>query len=179
MLKEVESCVDNRNHSPSHSYSGIWSSLPPLSPTSNWSTNTPNQSPNSKRSPNKLETSYLETSTPVRNGKWTAVVRQHIFDLEGPEFFYKPMFTDKPAPEVIQLLQNLQMAIAKVKFFLAEKEKALKSKQQGVIGFLRNFFMIPTDTGDEFSIEERRKVPDYLCSAQEYLMSIFNVSFTI
>ncbi|KAJ8967233.1 hypothetical protein NQ317_007595 [Molorchus minor] len=39
-LREVEHCVEN-NRSPSHKYSDQWaSSLPPLSPTCNWSTNT-------------------------------------------------------------------------------------------------------------------------------------------
>lgn len=102
-LKEVEKCVEN-NNSPTHTYNNYWQdNLPPLNATANWSSNT--------------STSNVGTSTPIRNlnttnlpskfgellygdKKWSAIVRQRIYELEGPSFCYKPLFVSPAAPEV-------------------------------------------------------------------------------
>lgn len=96
LLREIEQCVEN-NNSPTHKYTANWpNSLPLLSPTSNWSTNS--NSPNvSFSTPNAK--SFLSGN--IIHAKWSAIVRQKIFELEGPNFRFKPLFSDPPAPEVI------------------------------------------------------------------------------
>lgn len=106
-LREIELCVED-NSSPSHKYnSDHWkNNLPPLSPTSNWSTNTIVKEKISVDSPRKqtfsslLSNSFMNNSILHFEKKWSAILRQKIFELEGPNFCYKPLFSDPPAPEV-------------------------------------------------------------------------------
>ncbi|KAJ8934159.1 hypothetical protein NQ314_013541 [Rhamnusium bicolor] len=106
-LREVEQCVEN-NHSPSHKYNDHWNNnLPPLSPTTNWSTNTTSVGNSLLESPHKQgfspvlnSTSFISSSIVHTEKKWSAIVRQKIFELEGPNFCYKALFSDPPAPEV-------------------------------------------------------------------------------
>ncbi|KAK9880129.1 hypothetical protein WA026_008644, partial [Henosepilachna vigintioctopunctata] len=106
LLREVEHCVET-NHSPSHSYNLQWSNvLPALSPTTMWSTNTTltNASVecNTKQlfAPDLSSTTALCTSYIQGDKKWACVLRQKMYELEGPSFCYKPLFTNPPAPEV-------------------------------------------------------------------------------
>lgn len=73
--------------------------MPPLSPTTNWSSNTYYQTMPLK---NDLNNSafMMESNHSRFAGKYTAVVRQKIQDLEGPNFCYKPLFTSHTAHEV-------------------------------------------------------------------------------
>ncbi|RZC36546.1 sphingomyelin phosphodiesterase 4, partial [Asbolus verrucosus] len=115
-LKEIEHCIEN-NHSPSHSYSNHWlSNLPPLNPTTNWCSNTSlnnsnsnlwgsNNAVNNDSSPfNSLRNLGLDSSnttfmnTLLGDKKWSAIVKQRIYELEGPTFCYKPLFSVPPAP---------------------------------------------------------------------------------
>lgn len=99
LLREIESTIENKNSSPTHSFNTTWpSNMPPLSPTTNWSSNTffDSFSPNK----NNLSGSFILNNSGFKLGKFTAVIRQKIQDLEGPNFCYKPLFTAKAAPEV-------------------------------------------------------------------------------
>lgn len=107
-LREIEQCVED-NSSPSHKYrSDHWkNNLPPLSPTSNWSTNIVSKQNISLETPRKssfpaalTNTTFPNTSILHFEKKWSATLRQKIFELEGPNFCYKPLFSEPPAPEV-------------------------------------------------------------------------------
>lgn len=113
-LREIEQCVEE-NNSPTHKFnSNQWkNNLPPLSPTSNWSTNTDNierisfeSSRKQGFSPVMNSTTFVHTSVLHFEKKWSAVLRQKIFELEGPNFCYKPLFCDPPAPEVSYKIEN-------------------------------------------------------------------------
>lgn len=98
LLKEIESTVENKDPSPTHSFNSTWpSNMPPLSPTTNWSSNTSYF--NSSNPNTHLKKSFFDNN-PIVSGKYAAVVRQKIYELEGPNFCYKPLFTVPPAPEV-------------------------------------------------------------------------------
>lgn len=59
-----------------------------------------------------LNTSSFLSSTRVpADKKWAPLVRQKIFDLEGPNFSYKPLFSNPPASEVRYLILILQFTI--------------------------------------------------------------------
>ncbi|KAJ8967174.1 hypothetical protein NQ317_006520 [Molorchus minor] len=91
-LREVEHCVEN-NRSPSHKYSDQWaSSFASTLPHIEIATRT-------SFSP-VVNNTFLNTSVVHLEKKWSAIVRQKIFELEGPNFCYKPLFSDPPAPEV-------------------------------------------------------------------------------
>lgn len=101
LLREIESTVENKNPSPTHSFiNTTWpSNMPPLSPTTSWSSNTYFNMTSVKSELNN--SSFLMNNSFRLSGKYTAIVRQSIQDLEGPNFCYKPLFTIKVAPEVI------------------------------------------------------------------------------
>lgn len=100
LLREIENTVENKNPSPTHSFNTTWpSNMPPLSPTTSWSSNTYFNATSSKADLNK--SSFLINNSFRLSGKYTAIVRQKIQDLEGPNFCYKALFTTTVAPEVI------------------------------------------------------------------------------
>lgn len=108
LLKEVEKCAEN-NNSPTHTYNNYWHhNLPPLNATANWSSNTSFGNVDTSTTMRNLNTG---ANSPAKFGdflygdkKWSAIVRQRIYDLEGPSFCYKPLFVSPAAPEVIVFL---------------------------------------------------------------------------
>lgn len=120
LLKEVESFLQNSKESPSHTFGGGWSSkLPPLSPTSSWSTNITGNETFYNTSMNSHK-SFLRTSADasgmyspdnayqISGSKMGTVVRNAMFELEGPNFVYKPLFYGRtPAQEVCLLNCNV------------------------------------------------------------------------
>ncbi|XP_023023938.2 sphingomyelin phosphodiesterase 4 isoform X1 [Leptinotarsa decemlineata] len=181
-LREVEQCVEN-NNSPSHKYdNNHWgNSLPPLSPTSNWSSNTrmKNRSKsgslqNTTFSPNSNSTSFLSTSL-HSDKKWSATVRQRIFELEGPNFYYKPLFSDPPAPEIFDLIMHIKKSIRRAEELVRLKEQEEQEMYSGFWGNLKYFFQSPA-SNDEFSLKDRQKVPMYLQVSLHNLMDMFNIT---
>lgn len=101
MLRDLEASAVNLNSSPSHSFNSN-PTLPTLSPTSSWSTN----SPNSKR--NQYDIADVST---IRKGggRWTNVIKQKISELEGQSFQYKAVFDAPAATEVYTLIGNTRV----------------------------------------------------------------------
>lgn len=197
MIRDIESCIENLNHSPTHSYHTAWSSnLPPLSPTSCWSTNTSyNATTNLNLSANEYHTAHntsipLKPSSPhsfnqstyqtprinVLNNKWAAIVRHRIYEWEGPEFCYKPMFTRNAAPEVYQLLKQIHLAEHVATDIVQKRMEETKSQYGNLFAtFFKSLFSESDTSADEFSLEDRKKAPVYLSMSKQYLMEIFKV----
>ncbi|KAJ8917730.1 hypothetical protein NQ315_005179 [Exocentrus adspersus] len=181
-LREVEQCVEN-NHSPSHKYNDHWSnSLPPLSPTTNWSTNINQKGISSMEFSQKHEfspilnsTAFLTSSVVHVEKKWAAVVRQKIFELEGPNFCYKPLFSDPPAPEVYDLIVQIKQSIRHAEELIRLKQEEEEKMYSGVWGNIKYFFQA-SSSNDEFTLKDRQKVPMYLQIALENLMDMFNIT---
>lgn len=109
-LREVEQCVESNNLDVTKFSNTSWnSSLPPLSPTTSWSSNmslkmSPILSPQKKSvSPILNNSSFLNSGcVSPTDRKWSSIIKQKIFELEGPNFCYKPLFSDPPADEVLK-----------------------------------------------------------------------------
>uniref|UniRef100_A0A6P7GG23 Sphingomyelin phosphodiesterase 4 n=1 Tax=Diabrotica virgifera virgifera TaxID=50390 RepID=A0A6P7GG23_DIAVI len=177
-LRDIEQCVDN-NNSPTHSYNKHWvNNLPPLSPTTNWSTNTTVQNLTLSESFQSQKSSPSNTFLISRGGsekKWSAVVRQKIFELEGPNFCYKPLFSCPPAPEVFDLIFQIKKSVRDAEDIVRAKEKEEQEMFSGFWGNIKYFF-VGTDPNDEFTLRERQKVPLHLQVALQNIMDMFNIS---
>ncbi|KAG5872702.1 hypothetical protein JTB14_008796 [Gonioctena quinquepunctata] len=183
-LREIEYCVEN-NNSPTHKYNANpWTStLPPLSPTANWSSNTalkknaksePQIPLQQVSSPIMNSTPFLSSSLPAEK-KWSATVRQKIFELEGPNFCYKPLFSEPSAPEVFDLIIQIKKSIGYAEELLREKEQEEQEMYSGLWGNIKYFFQNPA-LNDEFTIKDRQKVPMYLQVSLHNLLDLFNVT---
>nr|CAI5857292.1 unnamed protein product [Callosobruchus analis] len=182
-LKEVEQCVESdrvlylwEGESPHRHTSNHWSNnLPPLSPTSNWSTNTiiegnkkPNVSPVISRSSFLNRDAYTEK-------KWSAIVKQTIFELEGPNFVYKPLFSDPPATEVYDLIIQIKRSIRQAEELVRMKIQEEEKMYSGFWGHIK-YFLQGSVSNDEFTLRDRQKVPMYLQVALQNLMDMFNLT---
>lgn len=48
--------------------------------------------------------------------------------------------------------------------------------QSGFIGYIKSVLLMSDGSSDEFTLDERKKVPIYLEFAQQYLMDMFQIS---
>lgn len=73
--------------------------MPPLSPTTKWSSNINCYSPTNINSPHSSGFNVAKDKN-VTPSKYAGIVRQKIYELEGPNFCFKPLFTGAAAEEV-------------------------------------------------------------------------------
>ncbi|XP_022186537.2 sphingomyelin phosphodiesterase 4 isoform X2 [Nilaparvata lugens] len=111
----------------------------------------------------------LEEGGQLRSSsKWSAVVRQHILDLEGPGFQYQSLFSAETRAELVKFQGQIQTAMITARRRLAAETE---NHQKG--GFLSWFTMATSDF--EYSIDERRKVNFHLQAALNSITSIFRL----
>lgn len=177
MLKKVESLVENKNYSPTHhstlNYSSI---LPPLSPTSRWSTNNTTDIYSSTHimqdisSDNVHPANFFGSGYDTFASKYLNLVRQKIYELEGPNFCYKPMFITQTAAEVYELLKLTKSSEIKAVALLEECKTAQKNDNG-----LWSFFFGPLPSQDEISLQDRLKAPVFLKSSADFLIEMFQI----
>lgn len=101
ILKEIELQLESVKGSPIRTFdSNLPAGVPPLSPRSPWSASDFNMNDsfmNSTMIRNHSDYSSIDQIVP---GCKTTAVRSHIYDLEGPNFVYIPLFLRRPAREV-------------------------------------------------------------------------------
>ncbi|XP_066260835.1 sphingomyelin phosphodiesterase 4 isoform X1 [Euwallacea similis] len=179
-LREVEQCVDSRQHSPTHKkYSGWSNDLPAMSPNHSWSSTLPS-------SPIRLAEDFRPFSSPANaslssnnmahaDKKWSAITRQKIFELEGPNFCYKPLFGNPPAQEIFELLTQIRKSIRQAEELIRVKEQEERELYSGFWGSIKYFLQSPVST-DEFTLDDRRKVPVYLEVSLNNLKDMFSIN---
>ncbi|XP_050310724.1 sphingomyelin phosphodiesterase 4 [Anthonomus grandis grandis] len=178
-LKEIEACVENRQPSPSHKkYFDMPSDLPSASPIDNWSTTLP-MSPipvnNNRNFDFQQNNASMLSSTMIHlDKKWVNITRQKIFELEGPNFCYKPLFTQPPAPEVLELIGQIKKSIRQAQDLIGWQEQEEKKMYSGLWGSVK-YFLQSHASNDEFTLDERRKVPVYLEVSLNNLRDLFQV----
>lgn len=195
MITEIESSMDKINNSPTHSYNPLGTTLPPLAHTPCWSTNTSQSSLNSSFNTSTgsynypsdyphnsirlmvKDPMYPTTRNILLSNKWTAVVRHRMYEWEGPEFCYKPMFACSPAPEIFDLLRQIQTAEqVAVEIYRERVDRNKRNNDNFFFAFFKVFSDSEDTLNDEFSMDERRKVPIFLSEARKYLAQMFTVS---
>ncbi|XP_056639509.1 sphingomyelin phosphodiesterase 4 isoform X1 [Diorhabda sublineata] len=170
-IREIEQCVENNGSPTTHNYSHHWTNnLPPLSPTSNWSTNTTLQ-----KSLTVSENFQNRSGRLTIEKKWSTVVKQKIFELEGPNFCYKPLFLNPPAPEVFDLIIQIRKSIKSSEDIVRAKEAEERENFSGFWGNIK-YFLSGSDPNDEFTLKERQKVPLHLQVALQNLIDMFNIN---
>lgn len=176
-LREIEQCVENRQHSPTHQqYSGWSNNLSSLLPNNNWSTNLPiSNNGNSEVHAQSANVPFLSNATGQADKKWMAIIRQKIFELEGPNFCYKPLFSNPPAHEIYELIVQIKKAVKYSQELIRMKEQQQKELYSGIWGSIKYFFEDP-NAHDEFTINDRRKVPVYLEVSFNNLQDMFSIT---
>lgn len=180
LLKEVERCVEN-NSSPSHGYNSQWSNvLPPLIHTSMWSTNTTTTNNtyecNAKQlfTPDSTNSSILCNSYIHGDKKWACILRQKIYELEGPNFYYKPLFTKPPAQEVYDVSHHISQSVMIAQQIICVKQQEHAKQYAGIWGFFKSIFDT-SNINDEFTLAERMKVSSYLEFSLQNLVEMFEI----
>lgn len=109
------------------------------------------------------------------HSKWSTIVRQKMFELEGPSFCYKPLFTKQPAQEVYELINQLKMARDTAHSIIKARIEEEKKQSSGFLGFIKAALLLTDGSSDEFTLVERKKVPVYLDFALQNLMDMFEI----
>ncbi|XP_020299400.1 sphingomyelin phosphodiesterase 4 [Pseudomyrmex gracilis] len=106
--------------------------------------------------------------------QWTTVVRQQFHELEGPTYQYTPMFSSSIISQVVCFLSIIKQAHLTATSLV----EALENKRKGKRFFpsLWEFFSCEDYSSDDISIEERRRVPVLLATAQQQLIDIFQIT---
>ncbi|CAG9760871.1 unnamed protein product [Ceutorhynchus assimilis] len=173
-IKEMEQCVKNRLSSPVESPTN--QTTPALSSFSKsperWSTKLKN--PNTPNAYVNQHASIFLDNTPMiqPESRWLVITRQKILELEGPHFYYRPLFTEPPAKEILTLLNQIKQAVISANDILRNREKEEKRMFSGLWGLLTYF---GDNSDDEFTLEERKKVPIFLQVAFNHLKHMFDV----
>ncbi|XP_019762262.2 sphingomyelin phosphodiesterase 4 isoform X1 [Dendroctonus ponderosae] len=164
LLREVEQCLENgQSSSPKHKNYAGWGNHITL-PTY--------PAPFSGRLGNiSLRNSPMGPS----DHKWASITRQKIFELEGPNFTYRPLFANPPAHEVYELLVQIKKSIGYAQNLIANKEQEEKVLYSGFWGSIKYFLQSPVST-DDFTLDDRRKVPVYLEVAFNNLREMFAIN---
>ncbi|KAB0794693.1 hypothetical protein PPYR_11532 [Photinus pyralis] len=173
-LRDIEEAIQQVTvTSPIHPYHSPTShGLPPLSPTSKWSTN------NSQYSDTQIhwKDTVNSSQTPYGGfgGKWGNIVRQRILEYEGSHFCYKPMFIPPVASEVLELISHIQnaqrVALNNVQMHVREKE------QRGFFLSLISKLNINEYLHNDYNEEDRKKVPIYLDYSLKLLVEMFQIT---
>ncbi|XP_015603161.1 sphingomyelin phosphodiesterase 4 isoform X2 [Cephus cinctus] len=119
-----------------------------------------------------MDDSNLSRSKMSTN-QWTAIVRQQIFDLEGPTYQYVPMFSQTTVSQVMWFLRIIKQAHLTATSLVEALEKRRTARR--FLMSLWEFINGEDYSGDEISLEERRRVPVYLANAQQQLIDIFQI----
>ncbi|KAF5304167.1 hypothetical protein FQR65_LT08061 [Abscondita terminalis] len=178
-LRTIEFSAQQFDSTPLHNYHVNTHGLPPLSPTSNWSTNLsmegkPSSADLSRwgRTLHSNEDSSFVTSI----ASWGNLVKQKILEYEGPNFCYKPMFIVPPPDEIYELIRHIKQAQEISTSIIEMRLKEINEQSKGFYGFLKSAFGLSETPHDEFTIEERNKVPVYLEHSLKLIMEIFQIT---
>ncbi|KAL6430906.1 hypothetical protein ACFW04_007007 [Cataglyphis niger] len=109
----------------------------------------------------------------LTTNQWTSIVRQQILELEGPTYQYVPMFSSAIIVQVVWFLSTIKQA----HFTATSLVEALENRRRGKRFLLSLWeFMNGEDySSDDINIEERRRVPLLLATAQQQLIDIFQI----
>ncbi|KAH0950302.1 hypothetical protein HN011_012496 [Eciton burchellii] len=108
----------------------------------------------------------------LTTNQWTSIVRQQILELEGPTYQYVPMFSSAITSQVVWFLSTIKQAHLTATSLVEALEKRRRGKN-----FLLSVweFFSCEDYSDDINIEERRRVPVLLATAQQQLIDIFEI----
>lgn len=142
-------------------------------------TNSPSQM-NISYSPftTEFECSQSPNTALNSSSRWKMIVKQKIYELEGPGFFYRPLFATPPSKEVYELINNIRNAKEAAENIVKWRMEEEARQGAGIIGSIRSFLMLTECSNDEFTIEERKRVPQYLEFSLQYLKEIFQITET-
>nr|XP_022912671.1 sphingomyelin phosphodiesterase 4 [Onthophagus taurus] len=179
-IKEIENCIEENYSTSNHGFSSynISNSMPPLSPTAQWSSNRSHLPSHIGSITDDAKLISMEKDR-IIGSKYVIIVKQKMYELEGTNFCYKPLFISPPAPEVYDLLNHILKARITAVEIIDHRNAELKRRRSGIFGFLKQLFSSDDFLGDEFSLEDRKKVPGYLDFASQYLCDMFSINEAI
>lgn len=97
-------------------------------------------------------------------------------ELEGGNFCYKPLFNAPPAPEVHELINQIKSAREVAVSVIQARIEEQTRFQSGFFGYIKSVLLMSDGSADEFTLEERKKVPLYLDFALQHLMDMFQIT---
>ncbi|KAF7277955.1 hypothetical protein GWI33_009070 [Rhynchophorus ferrugineus] len=173
-LREIEQYVENHQQSPTHQkYIGWQNSLPTVSPNINWSTTLP--ASRISRNNRNGNVTFMNSTIGPADRKWTVITKQKILEFEGPNFCYKPLFSQPPAHEVFELMLQIKKSSRLAYNLIKMKQQEQNELYSGFWGSIKYFLQSPM-SNDEFSLEERKKVPMYLEASMGNLRDMFDIT---
>ncbi|KAK9709081.1 Mitochondrial-associated sphingomyelin phosphodiesterase [Popillia japonica] len=175
LIREIEYCIENNDFSPTHGFN-MPNTMPPLSPTSKWSSNTGYFDPAQMKSGPNSTFNASARARSFSNTKYSGIVRQKINELEGPNFCFKPLFAGAAAQEVFELIGHIRKAECTAENVIRTRLQEIEKNYSGVMGFLKSLVLSGEHSTDEFTLEERKKVPLYLNFSLQYLTDMFQIT---
>lgn len=193
LIREIEYCIENNDFSPTHGFN-MPNTMPPLSPTSKWSSNTGYFDPAQMKSGPNSTFNASARARSFSNTKYSGIVRQKINELEGPNFCFKPLFAGAAAQEVrliklfffcvyrnnlfkvFELIGHIRKAERTAENVIRTRLQEIEKNYSGVMGFLKSLVLSGEHSTDEFTLEERKKVPLYLNFSLQYLTDMFQIT---
>lgn len=109
----------------------------------------------------------------LTTNQWTSIVRQQILELEGPTYQYMPMFSSTITLQVVWFLSTIKQAHLTATSLVEALENRKRGKR--LLLSLWEFINCEDYSSDDISIEERRRVPLLLATAQQQLIDIFQI----
>ncbi|XP_072762292.1 sphingomyelin phosphodiesterase 4 isoform X1 [Anoplolepis gracilipes] len=109
----------------------------------------------------------------LTTNQWTSIVRQQILELEGPTYQYVPMFSSAIILQVVWFLSTIKQAHLTATSLVEALENRRRGKR--FLLSLWEFINCEDYSSDDISIEERRRVPLLLATAQQQLIDIFQI----
>ncbi|XP_029664272.1 sphingomyelin phosphodiesterase 4 [Formica exsecta] len=109
----------------------------------------------------------------LTTNQWTSIVRQQILELEGPTYQYVPMFSSAITLQVVWFLSTIKQAHLTATSLVEALENRRRGKR--FLLSLLEFINGEDYSSDDISIEERRRVPLLLATAQQQLIDIFQI----
>ncbi|EZA53176.1 Sphingomyelin phosphodiesterase [Ooceraea biroi] len=109
----------------------------------------------------------------LTTNQWTSIVRQQILELEGPTYQYVPIFSSAITSQIVWFLSTIKQAHLTATSLV----EALETRRRGkhFLLSLWEFFNCEDYSSDDINIEERRRVPVLLATAQQQLIDIFQI----
>ncbi|KAF7990193.1 hypothetical protein HCN44_011485 [Aphidius gifuensis] len=122
--------------------------------------------------------SCMDDANVSRGGKitatqWSAIVKQQILELEGPNYKYNPMFSESTISKIIWFLSTIKQAHLTATSIVEALEKRRLEKK--IFLTIWEFFNGEESSTDDIGLTDRKKVPGFLLNSQQQIIEIFQI----
>lgn len=111
--------------------------------------------------------------------KWVPIAKQAITEFNlSANSEYQPLWSENMKQFIKEFMVKILLVKENAEKNTKEFEKYILSKNKGVLASIKHWLMIGTSREDDQTLEEYRKVPNYLCLCIQHLSTIFDLNET-